>query len=286
MHAFKRESANYTFELNDKSLQVGHKNEYGKMTRFDYEGYTEYGYNKRMPYILIIENFMEKIKSQEASAIIQLVLSAFYHTFEKHGDQREQLRKGLRYFALAEHYGVLNAAFPQEVLDGARAKYDSLKEKLEGLNNDFVISEQMVKKFHINEPMVASTGLIVYAALNDNWVIFETNERHKDIPEYLFSVLHHYDFKLVTQVSAVFTGTQNECQQYVRIKQKDTYGISLDEFKAIERKIEVTQRLVEDLEILLDIPYDQTLHGIKEIKEREEAVQTSVATNLQHLNLL
>lgn len=287
MHAFKRESTDYTFELNDKNLTIS-CNDYltGNMTRFDSDDYVEYGRNKGMPYILVIKDFMEKIKSPEAGTVVQNVLSAFFHTFEKQGDHREQLRKGLRYFSLADHYGVLAAALPSEVLEGARLKYDQLLSDVDSQVNEYAITEQMIQKFHINEPMVATTGLVVYATLNDNWYIFETNERHKDIPEYLHSVLHHTDFKRVTSVTSMFTGTQNECQQYVLNKQKDVYGVSLSEFKNLATKIDFTKKLIDDMEILLNVPYDQTYAGKIELAEREQALNNVVGLNIHHLNLI
>jgi hypothetical protein len=290
MHVFKRVSESYGFELKNKDLYVT-ANPDSVQSALTYPqgrvppGFKSYEPIKGLPALLVIEDYLDRIKTPEASNIIQIVLSGFHYTFKPHEDQREQLRKGLRYFSLADHYNVLSAALPQEMLDGAKARYTELLEKITSLEHDYVISEQMIQKFHINEPLVATTGLVVHATINHNWYVYETNQPHSDLPEYLFNVLHHNDFKLTTNADVVFTGTQNECLNYVRDKQKEIYGISLDEFKTIKTKLDNGKRVVDDLEVLLDVPFKDTLAGKTELAEKEQQTAEKLEENLNYINL-
>jgi hypothetical protein len=283
-HAFKRETENYKFELKKTDLHIKLIGDFSELTFYADAGYSEYSHSKGMPVELIVYNYLERIKTDEASQVVNTVLSAFYRTFKPQGDQREQLRKSLRYFSLADHYGVLKAAFPNEIIEGVREKYNELVDKLTHLENDVLLTEALIKKSHINEPLVATTGLVVYAALNDNWLMFETNERHSTLPEYLYSVLHHSDFKISTNVSLVFTGTSSECQKYILDRQKDVYGVSLSEFKNLVRKLESNIKLAEDFEVLLDLDFDSTITGKREKAEKESALERITENNLHHLN--
>lgn len=290
MHAFKRESASYEFELKNKNLFISAKpvsiKDAPDLEKYIPQlGYIAFIRTKGLPSILVIEDFLERIQTPEAGSIIQMVLSAFYYTFKPHEDQRDQLRKNLRYFSLANHYGVLRAALPQEVLEGAKLKYQDLLKNIDSLERDYIISEQMIQKFHINEPMVATTGLIVHATLNHNWYVYETNQPHSDMPEYLFSVLHHNDFKLTTNADVVFTGTQNECLNYVKTKQKEIYGISLDEYKTIRNQLNNSKNQASDLEILLDVPFKDTLQGKAELAEKKAQTEEKVEESISYLNL-
>lgn len=174
------------------------------------------------------------------------------------GYLRKEIIEGLKYFRLAFLYGLL---VPQDVanvkLAALRRDYQNILDKLPEFNSNLEKTEQESVKNHINDPLIATTGLIVYATVDVTWLVSETQEQAPDAPEYLNIVDEkaNYSYYWDNYEIAVFKGTQLACINYVMEQQKQKYGFSIsDLMNTRQQKVELTQK-IDGLETVLMIPY-------------------------------
>lgn len=186
---------------------------------------------------------------KQDQSLAQKIITLFVPIVKNH--LRNEIVEGLRYYKVAEHYKLM---VPQDIaivkLNALRKDYDNIIGKYPIYLEELECMEDRARINHINDPLVATTGLMVYATLNATWFIWETLDKAESTPEYLNRV----DLYTDNYSYNVETNTQNECIKYVMNAQESLYNMSLATLVKKRNDAETLLKNINDLEIVLKIP--------------------------------
>ena len=218
------------------------------------------------PVAIRIKNF----ENTPPNFIYNILMVDLRSTFKIGERQREQLANGLKYYLVALHYKLL---VPQDVakkkLETLYKDYCNIKSALPSFQVQVQEYERKCAEAHIGEPLVASTGLILYATRDYWWTVAETQIRSEEKPEYLriiqkSYVLHNTSDYESEDLDATVNNTiisdlkeEKECIVEVMMEQESAYGCSLSGLKDLKGQESQLLKTIQEFEILFRIPEDQ-----------------------------
>lgn len=285
MSVFKKETADFIFSLrHDNSLLIWFKegkpdfvSPFSEVTDYIKAAKDEKG---RALEVEVMDLF--GTINSSSGRVVQDVLSAFSYTFKTHEDQREQLMEGLRYFIHAKHYKLFESLNPEPLLNKYKEDYNTALERYPAFLKEHDELNEKARVLHLNDPLVATTGLLVYASIDANWFIYETRKTSEERPEYLYSI-DRRDLENNILVPDVFMGSQKECINQVMIEQIENYGISYENVLKKRQENAALRTMLKELEIVTDVPADQRLEAKEAAAEQAEQESAVLDQNLTRL---
>lgn len=285
---FKRETIDFTFSLRNDNTLIIYINDDAVPTatldRYNSVGSSVVHYYT-LPFKTVVKleisNFFETMASHASGLLVQYVLSAFKEQFLPKGDQREQITEGLIYFVHAKHYKLFEQADPKPLLNKYIQDYKDIRERYPIFLEEHDRQVEKARVQHLNDPLVASTGLIVYSTLQCNWYVYETQERSLEAPEYLYAVDSRSQTAFHTDS---FKGRQKECINFVMQQQIDLYGISFEQVLKKKQENEALRTMIKELEIVTRVPLRNRLETQEEAATQQEHDEASLDQNLTRLN--